>query len=189
MCSIISRSSQLPQWKIRLINYVVYEIIISNLAIVTWRGFYDFFDANFYPDNADRSACLCLLFGYLLYFPLMYFQHYLEYLNLKFDFWIFISINFPQLYRNVRHFLAFLSCILLWRGFWMLYDSYLIIFKEHHHTYLLIYVVSFLLLSVLQTASSINGPLSNMDDDNQFFPLYPHCYVSIVARKWSRSSL
>jgi hypothetical protein len=97
-----------------------------------------------------------------------------------------ISINFPQFYRNIRHLLAFFSCIFLWRGYWVFYDGYFNIFKDYYKTCLLFYIGSFLILSILQTASSINGPLSNINEKNNFFPLYPHCYVSIVQRKVSR---
>lgn len=173
----------MKQWKINLINYFLYEVIISNISIMAWRGFYNFLDQFLYPGDSEKSALICLLIGYLLYFPLMYFQNYLEYLNLKYEFWVFVSINFPQLYRNIRHLFAFLSCIFLWRGLWSLYDTYVIIFELHYQTYSLLYLLCFLFLALLQTSSSINGPLSNMEDNNQFFPLYPHCYVSIVARK------
>ncbi|CAF1681235.1 unnamed protein product, partial [Rotaria sordida] len=183
-CPLLTR--QMKQWAINLINYILYEIIISNLSIMTWRGIYHYLDNYFYPDNVPMSAGISILIGYLLYFPLMYFQTYLEELNLKYDFWTFISINFPQFYRNIRHLLAFISCVFIWRGYWLIYDEYLYIFEDYYKTYLLFYIISFIYLSILQTASSINGPLSNMDDDNQFFPLYPHCYVSIVQRKFSQ---
>ncbi|CAF1242708.1 unnamed protein product [Adineta ricciae] len=183
-CPLLTR--QMTQWKINLINYIVYEVIIANITILVWRGFYDFLDEHFYANKPDKAAWICLLIGYVLYYPLMYFQHYLEYLNLKFDFWVFVSLNFPQLYRNIRHFFAFVSCVLLWRGFWVLYNAHLVIFKEHYQTYLFLYLLTFMFLTVLQTSSSINGPLNNMDDDdNQFFPLYPNCYLSTVVRKLS----
>ncbi|CAF2645675.1 unnamed protein product [Rotaria sp. Silwood2] len=183
-CPLLTR--QMNPWKINLINYVLYEVIISNIAIMTWRGFYHFLDECLYPKDADKSAWICLLVGYVLYFPLMYFQNYLEYLNLKFEFWTFVSINFPQLYRNIRHLLAFFSCLFLWRGIWLLYDSHIVIFESPVLTYMLLYLASFLFLALIQTSSSINGPLSNMEDENQFFPLYPNCYVSIIVRKFSR---
>ncbi|CAF1224017.1 unnamed protein product [Adineta steineri] len=182
-CPLLTR--QMKQWKINVINYVLYEIIISNLSIVTWRSFYNFLDQHMYPDDLNKSALICLLIGFILYFPLMYFQNYLEYLNVKYEFWVFVSINFPQLYRNVRHVFAFLSCVFLWRGLWLLYDSYIVIFEFHYQTYLLLYFLSFFFLALIQTSSSINGPLSNMEDDNHFFPLYPNCYVSTVIRKFS----
>ncbi|UJR06863.1 hypothetical protein I4U23_011152 [Adineta vaga] len=115
-----------------------------------------------------------------------YNEEKLKELNIKYHFWTFISINFPQLYRNIRHFLAFLSCVFTWRGFWMLYDAYISIFKDDYKTYLLLYLISFLVLCILQASSSINGPLSNIVDKNNFFPLYPHCYVSTVYGKLSR---
>jgi hypothetical protein len=175
----------MKQWKIYLINYVLYEIIISNIAILTWRGFYNVLDRYVYSDDIEKSAWICLLIGYILYFPLMYFQNYLEDLNSKYEFWVFVSINFPQLYGNVRHLVAFISCIFLWRGLWLLYDTHVIIFELHYRTYLLLYLLSFFFLAVIQTSSSTNGPLSNMEDENRFFPLYPNCYVSIVVRKFS----
>jgi len=176
----------MKQWKINLINYILYEIIISNLSIMSWRGIYLFLDDYLYPNDLDMSAGICLIMGYLLYFPLMYFQTYLEELNLKYEFWTFVSINFPQFYRNIRHLLAFFSCVFVWRGYWVLYDNYIHIFEDYYKTYLLIYILSFFVLSILQTASSINGPLSHINDRNNFFPVYPHCYVSIVQRKFSQ---
>ena len=173
----------MKQWKINLINYFLYEVIISNLSIMAWLGFYNFLNHYLYPDDPQKSALVCLLIGYVLYFPLMYFQNYLEYLNLKYEFWVFVSTNFPQLYRNVRHLFAFLSYIFLWHGLWSLYDTYVIIFKLHYQAYSFLNLLCFLFLAILQTSSSVNGPLSNTEDNNHIFPLYPHCYVSIVARK------
>jgi hypothetical protein len=178
----------MKQWKINLMNYILYEIIISMLSIMTWRGFYHFLDDYLYPNDLDMSAGICLIMGYLLYFPLMYFQTYLEELNLKYEFWTFVSINFPQFYRNIRHLLAFLSCVFTWRGFWLLYDNHIYIFEDYYKNYLIFYIVSFSVLSILQTSSSTNGPLSNIEDENNFFPLYPHCYVSIVQKKFSQLS-
>ncbi|CAF3592788.1 unnamed protein product [Rotaria sp. Silwood1] len=185
-CPLLTR--QMSPWKINLINYFLYEVLISNITIMTWRGFYHFLDETLYHNDSDKSAWICILVGYILYFPLMYFQNYLEYLNLKFDFWTFVSINFPQLYRNVRHLLAFFSCLFLWRGIWVLCDTHIVIFESHFLTYMLLYLGSFLFLAFMHTSSSINGPLSNMTDENQFFPLYPNCYVSMIVRKFSRTS-
>jgi hypothetical protein len=179
---------KMKQWKIHLINFILYEIIISNITIIIWRGFYHFLDKFIYPDDWIRSTRICLLIGYILYFPLMYFQNSLEDLNLKYEVCTFVSINFPQFYRNIRHLLAFFSCLFLWRGFWLLYDSYIDIFKLYYQTYLFLYLLSFLFLAFIQTASSTNGPLSNMEDENRFFPLYPNCYVSTIARKFSQLS-
>jgi hypothetical protein len=155
---------------------------------MTWRGLYHYLDNHLYPDNYDKSAGICLLIGYLLYFPLMYFQTYFEELNMKYEFWTFISINFPQFYRNIRHLLAFLSCVFAWRGYWVLYDGYVYIYDDYYINYLIFFIVSFVFLCLIQTASSTNGPLSNMEDENGFFPLYPHCYVSKVQRKLSQLS-
>jgi len=176
----------MKQWKINLINYILYEIIISNLSIITWRGFYNFVDNYFLPNNEDLSAGICLLIGYILYFPLMYFQKYFEDLHMKYEFWTFISINFPQFYRNIRHLLAFFSCVFCWRSYWTFYDAHINIFNDYYKTCLLVYMGSFLILSIFQTSSSINGPLSNIHEKNNFFPLYPHCYISIIQRKMSR---
>jgi hypothetical protein len=178
----------MDRWKINLINYIWCEIIISNMIIIIWHGFYNFLDGYLYSDHSTESAWICVLIGYLLYFPLMYFQNYLENLNLKYEFWTFVSINFPKFYRNIRHLLAYFSCLFLWRGFWVLCDSYVNIFKFYYQTYLLLYLVSFVFLALIQTSSSTNGPFSNMEDDNHFFLVYSNCYVSIVVRKLSQLS-
>lgn len=176
----------MKEWKINIINYALLEIIGINLSVTSWIGFYHLLDDYLYPNNSMISAGICLIIGYVLYFPLMYSQAYLENLKLKYDFWIFISINFPCLYRNIRHLLAFVSCLFIWRGYWLVYAEYIYIFEDYYKTYLLIYLLSFLILFIFQTSSSVNGPLSDMKEKNNFFPLYPHCYVSIVQRKFSR---
>ncbi|CAF4883435.1 unnamed protein product [Rotaria sp. Silwood1] len=191
-CPLLTR--QMKQWKINLLNYILYEIVISNLTIIAWRGFYHFLDKHLYPDNFAMSAGLCLIIGYVLYFPLMYFQTYFEDLHLKYEFWTFVSINFPQFYRNIRHLLAFVSCLFIWRGFWLLYDTYIYIFEEYYQTSLMLFLISFLVLAFLQTSSSTNGPLSNITDEYNFFPLYPNCYLSIVFERyphldWLRSPI
>ncbi|CAF1231587.1 unnamed protein product [Didymodactylos carnosus] len=183
-CPLLTR--QMSQWIINLINHFLYEYFVSILTIVAWRGFYNFLDKYLYPGNVDLSAGLCFLFGYILYFLLMYFQTYFEDLNIKYEFWAFVSINFPQFYHNIQHLLAFISCLLIWRGYWMIFDTYIYIFKEYHYTYLLLFIVSFLVMALLQTSSSINGPLSNMPDYFSFFPLYPNCYLTIMVMKYSK---
>ncbi|CAF3264693.1 unnamed protein product [Rotaria socialis] len=94
-------------------------------------------------------------------------------------------MNFPQFYQNIRHLLAFFSCVFVWGGYWFLYDEYLYIFEGYYKTYLLFYLISFFFLSLIQTSSSINGPLSNIDDKNQFFPLYPYCCFNSSKKHFS----
>ena len=186
-CPLLTK--EMKQWKINLINYILYEWVISNLSIMSWRGIYHFLDNYFYPNDLNKSAGLCLLIGYVLYFPLMYFQKYFEELNIKYEFWTFVSINFPQFYRNIRHLFAFISCIFAWRGYWLLFDNFIYLTEKYYQAYLLFYILSFFILCLIQTASSTNGPLSHMDDPNGFFPLYPHCYVSTVYSKISQSTI
>ena len=117
----------------------------------------------------------------------MDFKTYFEHLNVKYEFWTFVSINFPQFYRNIRHLLAVFSYLFVWSGFWLIYDEYFLIFEENYQTFVMLNIISFFLLCLLQAAKSINEPLSNIDDENQFFLLYPHFYVSILHRKISQS--
>ena len=186
--TIPRNSLKMNGWKINLVNWFFYEFIISNITIIVWHGFYSILDQYLCPDDQTQSAWICLLIGYPLFFPLMYFQNSWANFNLQYAFCKFFSSNFPQFWPNIYHGLAFTSCLFVWRGFWVLYDSYLTIFESNHQTYLLIFFVSFTFLALIQTASSMNGPLNHMHDDNNFFPVYPHCYVSIVARKISQWS-
>lgn len=176
----------MDRWKINLINWFFSEFIVSNITIVVWHGFYTILDQYLYPDDQAQSAWICLLIGYPLFFVLMYSQNSLEKFNLKHQCCKFLYANFPRFSENIYHFLAFVSCLFVWRGFWVLYDSYLIIFESYYETYILIYLVSFTFLALIQTASSMNGPLSNIQHDNHFFSVYPHCYVLIVLRKLSK---
>ena len=174
----------MKEWKINFINYILYEIINSNLSILTWRGFYYLIDNYLLVNDLDLSIGITFIIGYFIYYVLMYFQRTFEELNVKYEFWTFISINFPQFYRNIRHFGSFVGCLFLWRGYWVLYDTYISIFDNLFLTYLFLYFLSFIVLSITGTSSSINGPLSNINDPNDFFPLYPHCYISIIHRKF-----
>ena len=178
----------MSRWKVNLMNFILYEILISNLTIIIWHGFYVILDLYLYPDEIDKSIWVCIVIGYPLYFPLMYLQYYGENKTWDNKLWTIFISNFPQFHRNIVHAFAFASCLFLWHGFWVLYDTYLRIFDNYYETYLLISMLVFVFLSVLQTFSSMNGPLKSMDDDFHFFPIYPHCYVSLVVQKFSRLS-
>lgn len=176
-------------WQSQLLNYIFYEYIISNLSIMFWKGFYDLIDEYFYPENILYSLLISLSIGYFIYFPSMYFQGYFE----KTDhsnksLMKFVSTNFPEFNRNLRHLFSCFSCILLWRGYWVFYDNYLDIFSRLDQTYLFSFLLSFVILSFLQVSSSINGPLNHVDDQFQYFPLYPHCYLTIIYKKLSERS-
>ena len=151
---------------------------MSLLSILVWRGSYTLLDVFLYPKNEFMSAGLCLLFGYPLYFLLMYTQPYSDTICLLPT---FIYLNYPSLLRNIRHLIAFFTCVLLWRGFWLLFDTCIkeipSISQSPYLFYILCMIVSFLILSLIKTASSINGPMSHMVDEYDLFPHYPNCYL------------
>ncbi|UJR17346.1 hypothetical protein I4U23_004241 [Adineta vaga] len=155
------QTQRIKRWKSILINFILYEIIISNIIIIIWRGFYHLLDRSLYSENWS-----CLVIGYILYFLIMYVQNYLTSINIKYELWIFFTTNFPQFHRYIYQLLIFFTCVFLWRGFWIIFDTYINIFKLFYQTYLLLYILSFVLLALVQTASSTNGPLSNTEDEN-----------------------
>jgi hypothetical protein len=173
----------MKQWKINLVNYVFYEIVIVNLALMSWRGIYDLLDEFFFVDDTPMSLGICLLIGYALYFPLMYSQASLERLNFNYPLSTLFAANFPNFFRHARHLLAFVSCVCVWRGFWMLYDTYVDLFDQYYITCLVSFVGSFVFLCALWSASSINGPLCVAEGDHQSFPVYAHLYVSMVYKQ------
>lgn len=124
------------------------------------------------------SGIASLLFGYPFYFALMYTQGYTEKFRLLPS---FIYINYPTLIHNIRHLTAFVASILLWRGYWLLFDTYIatmsLATKFPYLFYLLCMSISFLTLSLIRSASSINGPMSHMSDQYDLFPHYPNCYL------------
>ncbi|CAF3826985.1 unnamed protein product [Adineta steineri] len=181
-------TEHMNRWKINLMNFLLYEIIISNLTIIIWHGFYVILDQYLYVDDINKSIWVCIIIGYALYFPLMYFQYYSDKTNLKCEFFTFFSLNFPQFHRNIVHGLAFASCLFIWHGIWVTYDTYLYIFEQYYQTYLLIIFLVFGFLSLIQTFSSMNGPLKSMEDNYHFFPVYPHCYISKVVYNFSHIS-
>jgi hypothetical protein len=163
------------------LTYIFYEYIISLLSVLAWRGSYTLLDVFLYPKNPYLSAGLCLFFGYPLYFFLMYTQSYSDKICLLPT---FIYINYPTLIQNIRHLTAFFTCVLLWRGFWLLFDTYVatmpLALESPYLFYILCMGISFLILSLMKTASSINGPMSHMFDQYGLFPHYPNCYLA----KW-----
>ena len=153
----------MKRWKINLINFLFYEILISNITIIIWRGFDYSLDKYF-----DTNYWICLLIGYILYFLLIYTQKYLTIDKFKHEFWMFFIVNFPQFHRTLHQFLIFITCVFLWHGIWILYDLHIDIFQSFYQTYLFLYILSFLFLTFIRTASSTNGPLSNTDDESIF---------------------
>jgi hypothetical protein len=161
-----------------MLNYILYEHVLSLLSILAWRGSYVLLDVFLYPKDAHISAGLSLALGYPLYFLLMYTQSYSHSVcSLTF----FNLVNCSTIIQNVRHLAAFVTCVLLWRGFWLLFDADIATLTLAKNTPYLFYIIcmllSFGLLSLLQTASSINGPMSHMFDRYDLFPHYPNCYL------------
>jgi len=161
-----------------ILNYIFYEYIISVLSILAWRGSYALLDAYLYPNDENLSACMCLSAGYPLFFLLMYTQSF------RIDICFlskFLNSNYPSFIQNLRHLCAFCSCVLLWRGFWILFDTYIatisFVQASPYLFYVICVIISFIILSIMKTASSINGPMSHMDDEYNLFPLYPNCFL------------
>ena len=148
------------------------------LSILAWRGSYTLLDVFLYPKNPYMSAGSSLLIGYPLYFLLMYTQSYADRHCLLPS---FFYLNYPTLINNIRHVTAFGTCVLLWRGFWLLFDTYVatmpLALQSPYLFYILCMFISFLILSLLKTASSINGPMSHMFDQYDLFPHYPNSYI------------
>lgn len=151
---------------------------MSLLSILAWRGSYTVLDVFLYPDNPYTSAGASLLIGYPVYFLLMYTQSYSEkHRPLP----SFFYLNYPTLINNIRHTAAFCTCVLLWRGFWLLFDTYVatmpLALTSPYLFYILCMAISFLILSLVRTASSIHGPMSHMFDQYDLFPHYPNSYL------------
>ncbi|CAF2414516.1 unnamed protein product [Rotaria sp. Silwood2] len=160
------------------LNYIFYEYIMSLLSILAWRGSYTLLDVFLFPKNPFMSASSSLLMGYPLYFLLMYTQSYTSKIC---QLPIFSCLNHPSLIHNIRHLTAFFTCVLLWRGFWLLFDTYIatmtLALKSPYLFYIICMFISFFILSLLKTASSINGPMSHMFDPYDLFPDYPNSYL------------
>ena len=171
------------------LNYILYEFIISLLSILAWRGSYTLLDVFLYPNDPSMSAGSSLLLGYPLYFLLMYTQAYSDQLCIAPT---FVYFNYSALVQNIRHLAAFFSCVLLWRGFWLLFDTHIatvpLALTSPYLFYLICMFVSFVTLSLLRTASSINGPMSQMFDHYDLFPHYPNCYLFELFSSTKRSN-
>lgn len=164
-----------------LLDYVFCEYVISILCILAWRGVYKFLDVHLYAEDETRSAIASLTIGFCLYFLLMYTQPWHGGLCQLIP---FLDLNFPRFVENLRHICAFGSYILMWRGFWIFFDAAVLtvpLFNAHHATfYVVAMLASFLILTVMSSASSTNGPMSQMDDALELFPVYRNCFLA----KW-----
>ncbi|CAF1426292.1 unnamed protein product, partial [Rotaria sordida] len=163
---------------LHILNYIFYEYIISLLSILAWRGTYKLLDDFLYPNNENMSAIMSLLIGYVLFFIIMYTQFFQNNIDLIST---FIQSNYPLFIRNLRHICAFFSCVFLWRGYWILLDLHIATISFVHespYTYYIIFIIiSFIILSIMKTASSINGPMSHINDEYDLFPLYSNCFL------------
>ncbi|CAF1154776.1 unnamed protein product [Rotaria magnacalcarata] len=160
------------------INYVFYEFIISLLSIQAWRGSYKLLDVFLYPSDENISAIISLAIGYFSFFIIMYTQ-YFENSICRLS--TFIYLNYPLFIQNIRHVCAFFSCVFLWRGYWILLDLHIatisFVQESPYTSYMLTIIISFIILSIMKTASSINGPMSQIDDEYNLFPLYSNCFL------------
>ncbi|CAF0865142.1 unnamed protein product [Rotaria sordida] len=171
-------TENINEYLAHFLNYIFYEYIISLLSILAWRGSYTLLDVFLFPKNPFMSASSSLFIGYPLYFSLMYTQSYTsEICQLP----IFSYFNYSSVIYNIRHLTAFFTCVLLWRGFWLLFDTYIatmtLALKSPYLFYIICMFISFFILSLLKTASSINGPMSHMRDQYDLFPDYPNSYL------------
>lgn len=161
-----------------ILNYIFYEHVISLLTILAWRGSYALLDVYLYPKNEDMSAGICLIIGYLLFFLLMYTQSFQNGICFIPK---FLDANFPLFLQNLRHLCAFFTCVVLWRGYWILYDAHIatisIAEASPYFFYISCMIISFVILSMMRTGSSTNGPMSHMHDEYNLFPLYPNCFL------------
>jgi hypothetical protein len=161
-----------------LLNYIFYEYVISLLSILAWSGTYKLLDVYLYPDNENMSAGISLLMGYILFFIVMYTQSFQNNICL---FPTFMNLNYPSFVQNLRHLCTFCSCVLLWRGFWMLFDAHIatisFVYKSPYMFYITCMILSFIILSLMKTASSINGSMSHIDDKYNLFPIYGNCFL------------
>ena len=180
---------QMNEYLAHGLNYIVYEYIIALLSILAWRGSYKLLDVCLYPKNDYMSAGLSLSLGYPLYFFLMYTQSYSNKIRLLPS---FVFLNCPSFNQNFRHLTAFFACILLWRGYWLLFDTYIatlaLTSKSPYLFYLICMVISFTILSLFRSASSINGPMSHMHDEYDLFPHYPNCYLVELLKNEGKPS-
>ena len=152
--------------------------MILLLSIIAWRGLYRCLDLYLFPDSLDLSAGVSLVVGYLLFFVLMYTQR-CEMKSCPFT--SFMELNYSSFFPNLRHLMAFFSCVLLWRGFWIFFDNYMatlpFAYAHPYVFYTICILPAFLILTLMKTASSINGPMSHMHDEYALFPFYPNCYL------------
>ncbi|CAF4710425.1 unnamed protein product [Rotaria sp. Silwood1] len=171
-------TEKMSPFLLHILNYIFYEYIISLLSILVWHGSYTLLDVFLYPSNEYMSAAISLLIGYILYFILMYTQSFQNNICLLS---IFIHLNYPLFIQNLRHLFAFFSCVFLWRGYWILFDAYIstlsLIHESPYTSYVIALIISFIILSIMKTASSINGPMSHINDEYNLFPLYSNCFL------------
>ena len=124
------------------------------------------------------SAGSSLLFGYILFFFIVYTQSYSDKIC---QLPTYVYLGLPTLMRNIRHSVAFFTCILVWRGFWFLFDTYnptLKLAKNYPYLFdIICMLISFFILSLMKTASSLNGPLSYTFGLYDLFPHYPNSYL------------
>jgi hypothetical protein len=161
------------------LNYFFNEFIIMLLSIVVWRGSYKLLDVHLYPENMDLSAVLSLLIGYVLYFVHMYTQSYeIPASSLI----VFMNSNYPLFVSNLRHLHAFVSCVCIWRGFWVLFDNHIAVHPLVQQSpcifYIVCIIILFIILTTMKTASSISGPMSCININNDLFPAYANIYLT-----------
>ncbi|CAF2873827.1 unnamed protein product [Rotaria sp. Silwood2] len=172
-------TEKMSPFLLHILNYIFNEYIISLLSILVWHGSYTLLDVFLYPNNENMSAAISLLIGYVLFFILMYTQSFQNNIGLLST---FIHLNFPSFIQNLRHLCAFFSCIFLWRGYWILFDAHIatisFVHESPYTSYVIGIIISFIILSIMKIASSINGPMSHIDDDEyNLFPLYSNCFL------------
>jgi hypothetical protein len=139
-------------------DFIVVEVFESFAVNIAWRDLSYLFDMYLYPDDQFMNSIVSAVFGYFLFFLVAFTQLQVYYIISKYTL-------IPRLFvESIYNSLMFLSAIVLWRIYWTIPDTYILVKDYQIEIYLASHFGSYVLAILLQASVVITGSGYDFND-------------------------
>ncbi len=156
-----------------IISFINNEIIEVLISIYVWKGVWDLFDVGMNDlfnttDNPILSVFLSAIFGYSLYFILI-FIHIKCYSSTSSQLDDFNSSRTQIVVRNLKkdlfYTMMYISLVAIWRTWWNGYD---LIINENSYTIFITHFITIIVCFMTKSSNIIYGPSGSFTLQNEF---------------------
>ncbi|CAH1792614.1 unnamed protein product [Owenia fusiformis] len=178
-CTTRFKTKYESNWWRHILDVLLTTVVIHSLVVVYWRGMWMFLDIFLFPRDVFLSAMTSFALGYLVTIAMIPAQfpaaRAWDTLRNK---PLMIRLLFEDSYSIV----ASLGPILLWRGYWMLYDEY--IFPNNAQlSYWITHAIGFCVMVAMITGNTLLGRGCMVDGGSQNTTTFTLQYLEDLLRE------